>query len=472
VALYARQSLTREGSTSLDDQLIQMREAAERLGLTVVAEFVEPPSTSGYKNRGLDRPKFVDLLDFITAGQTDAVMGYKTDRLSRGGGPGWAPLLKAFESAGVNSDRAIFTPDGPLREFELSIRAAMDKEESDKTSDRLVLVRERQAREGRPHSGGRRSYGWVDNTCAEQVPTEVTAIRLMVDELCVGTGLFAIADKLNQAGYTRVSGGKWDPNTVRQTLRNPRLAGYRQHYDTTVQGTWEPIIEPDRWDVVQTILDGRMHKRPRADHGPSLLSGYLFCGRCGHRMIITRREVRGRIERRYACPSRSMGGCGKVRINADRAEAEVAKYVVGTLSDPAFRKSLIEEASTVEHANDGPIRQQLATLAAKEERLLEVWMDGEISREQFRVKKAELTAEQDTLRGLLHRRADRLVELPARMSVAWEKANITERRTFIDIVLEGVTIKPASYGPGIRTTWDPSRMVWRRTDVAAAERSA
>src|SRR5690349_5635576 len=129
-AIYARQSITREGSASREAQVESCREAAARLGLEVVSTLIEAPSTSGYRNRGRTRPKFLELLDLIRSGQVDCVIAYKTDRLSRGGGPGWAPLVEAFEAAGAHPDRAVATPDGWVSEFEIGIRSAMDREES------------------------------------------------------------------------------------------------------------------------------------------------------------------------------------------------------------------------------------------------------------------------------------------------------------------------------------------------------
>jgi hypothetical protein len=61
------------------------------------------------------------------------VIAYKTDRLSRGGGPGWAPLVDAFEAAGRDPDKAVATTDGWVSDFEIGIRSAMDREESKKT---------------------------------------------------------------------------------------------------------------------------------------------------------------------------------------------------------------------------------------------------------------------------------------------------------------------------------------------------
>src|SRR5680860_647514 len=162
-AVYARQSITREGSASLDVQVESCREAAGRLRVEVVAELIEAPSTSGYKNRGRSRPKFQELLELIRTGDVDCVIAYKTDRLSRGGGPGWAPLVDAFETAGRDPDRAVATADGWVSEFEIGIRSAMDREESKKTSDRMLDVRRREAKSGIPRIAGRRAYGFSED---------------------------------------------------------------------------------------------------------------------------------------------------------------------------------------------------------------------------------------------------------------------------------------------------------------------
>ena len=64
-AIYARQSITREGSASLDIQVDTCRDVAARFGLTVTHELIEPPSTSGY-DQIADVKQGTDQYDVIT----------------------------------------------------------------------------------------------------------------------------------------------------------------------------------------------------------------------------------------------------------------------------------------------------------------------------------------------------------------------------------------------------------------------
>ncbi len=66
--LYIRQSLTRDKSESIPLQIERCTEAAKALGAEIVETLVEPPSTSGFKDRGRGRPRFLDLLELVRSG--------------------------------------------------------------------------------------------------------------------------------------------------------------------------------------------------------------------------------------------------------------------------------------------------------------------------------------------------------------------------------------------------------------------
>lgn len=77
-ALYARVSTT--GQTT-ENQLVELRAAAERLGWDVAAEYVER-GISGAKGRS-DRPKLDALLKSVARGEVDVVAAWSVDRLGR-----------------------------------------------------------------------------------------------------------------------------------------------------------------------------------------------------------------------------------------------------------------------------------------------------------------------------------------------------------------------------------------------------
>ncbi len=77
-ALYARVST---GSQSTENQLRELREAAERLGWVVSAEFVDH-GISGAKGRK-DRPQLDAMLKGVSRKEFDVVASWSVDRLGR-----------------------------------------------------------------------------------------------------------------------------------------------------------------------------------------------------------------------------------------------------------------------------------------------------------------------------------------------------------------------------------------------------
>src|SRR5690349_11722925 len=78
VALYARVSTD---SQTTHNQLSQLRDAGERHGWTIVAEYIDH-SISGGKGR-LQRPQFDALLKAVARKEFDMVAAWSVDRLGR-----------------------------------------------------------------------------------------------------------------------------------------------------------------------------------------------------------------------------------------------------------------------------------------------------------------------------------------------------------------------------------------------------
>jgi len=125
VALYARVSTDRQ---STENQLRELRQAAERLGWAVTAEFVDR-GVSGAKGRK-DRPQLDALLRGVARKDFDIVASWSVDRLGRSL-VDLVGLLQELHSTGVDlylhqqgintttpAGKALFQMMGVFAEFE------------------------------------------------------------------------------------------------------------------------------------------------------------------------------------------------------------------------------------------------------------------------------------------------------------------------------------------------------------------
>lgn len=474
--IYARQSKTRDGSESIDTQIEACKAACERYGFEVVAVLAEPPSTSGYKNRGKSRSKFKLLLAGFAEGSWDTVMAYKTDRLSRGGGPGWAPLLEAIEKASLDLDRAVATPSGFVSEFEIGIRATMDREESKKLSDRMTDMSVRKAQQGKPQ-GGRRPFGYQADMVSLYQP-EADVLREMARRVIGGHSYKNVAWWANEEGHRTSTGKLWFPITVRNLLMKSRYAGVRVHGGVEYPAVWEPVFDAD----TLTKLRMTMLLRSEANNGRPkplryLLTGVVHCGGCGMSMNgMTKKDHPSRpLRRTYQCrvqgDSQKQHGCGGVTRNADALEHWIRESVFAHLESSSLLELL---GATGEDAD--LIRGLLAERDAQRARLnqfVDDYATGLLSRPQFERAKDTAQTELSRVERLLTRQASShavLSMLPAGKSIreAWSEEPEDWKRSLIAGLIEKVIVSPGITKPfydvdGVVARFDPSLVLieWR-----------
>ncbi len=469
-AIYVRQSRTRDGSESIDIQVEACKEAATRLGAEVVAEMIEAPSTSGYKNRGKSRKQWVELLKGFRDHRFEMVIAYKTDRLSRGGGPGWAPLLEAIEDAGLDVDRAVATPSGFVSEFEIGIRAAMDREESKKLSERLQDVDAKRAASGKPH-GGQQPYGYEKDQITVN-PEQAAVIREMVRRYLSGHSFPDIAWWANEHGYKTQEGNLWHGISVKKLFDNKRLVGIRSHGGVDYKAVWQPILDIETWDRLQLAIKVRSGNNvQRIKARKYLLTGLVFCGNCGHAMTGDRRtDHHGMPERRlYTCRpygrTERHGGCGSLRRNADALDHYVRELILYRLDTPALAKLLNT------HSDDDKLRHLLTmrdTQAQRVDALIDDYATGLLSKPQF--IKAKTSAEAELQRW--DKRIEELTKDSISLTMpigktlrqAWDSNPDSWKRKLIDLVIERIEVLPSSDSlpfydvDGKRSRFDPERV--------------
>ncbi len=130
-----------------------------------------------------------------------------------------------------------------------------------------------------------------------------------------------------------------------------------------------------------------------------LSGGLLQCAECGRAMSVNYIRARGRGY--YRCIGRYNGGtvnrCSTSRtLRAEEAEAKVWEFVYGILTNPArllagLEKMQDDEAdgASAEEEEESWLKQ-ISEIERKKERLLDLYLEGDIATEQFRAKSAVL----------------------------------------------------------------------------------
>jgi DNA invertase Pin-like site-specific DNA recombinase len=468
-AIYCRISADTNGAAlGVKRQETDCRSLAERKGWAVGPVYVDNDIGAW---SGKNRPAYRRMLDDIKAGVVDAVIVYHIDRLTR------RPIeLEEFfeicaaaglrDFASVTGDIDLSTHDG---QFHARILGAVARKESDDKSRRTRRKHEELAKAGAPVGSGR-PFGYEGDRVTIR-PSEAALVTEAAGRVLAGDTLRSICVDWSARGIQAVKGGQFTPTSLRRILTEARWAGLRSH------GRGGNVVARAQWPA---ILDEATHQRLRAVLlDPSratnvnfrvrsyLLTGFLYCGRCGSRMVARATEPRYRgstsHRRSYVCSSGpNHHGCGGIRIVADPLEELISAMVLQAIDTPALHRELAE---TVERSSEDEIVRQIEAAESKLRELAESWAADEISR-------GEWLAARSAVEGRLSAARTELAQLSARESIAalveeqeglrgrWGELSLERRRTVIAAVVDRVTIGPARRG---RNTFDPGRaeITWR-----------
>src|SRR5579859_238888 len=358
VALYARYSSDNQRDASIDDQLRQCREYADRQGWTIVDSY----SDRAVSGASLIRPGIQELLSDVSAGRFEMVLSEALDRISRDQ-EDVAAVFKRLRFAGVS----IFTlSEGEISELHVGLKGTMNA----LFLKDLALKTHRGIR-GRVEAGkigGGNAYGYrvVKTLDASGEPVrgereidqeQAEIVRRIFREYVAGKGPQKIAADLNCEGIPSPTGKRWSDTTIRgnrtissgilncelyigvnrwnrqRQMKNPdtgrrvlRLNPKSEWIRTDVPAL--RIVPQELWDAAkarQDHLTGLYTKQIEgaregirrsvvangslnATHRPrTLLSGLLFCGCCGG-------SYARRGQDRYACTNHVLSnGCDNAR---------------------------------------------------------------------------------------------------------------------------------------------------------------
>ncbi len=389
-ALYCRLSKddgTNNESMSISTQKTMLKDYAKRNGFLNCQFYVD----DGYSGTNYDRPAFRQLIEDIQDGEVSTLITKDLSRLGRN-----------YLETGTYIE--VFFPNHNVRYIAINDGVdSIDNAQMDITPFRNIInemYAKDTSRKIKSALHARRMQGKYMATTApfgyqkdekdhnHLVIDEVTApvVELIFSIAEEGVGLHTICNRLRKAKVIKPSFYKkelferfmdeekmydWDTAYVSQILHNPVYAGNltvadkptktmrskkRQYIPfaerEVIYGTHEPIIEQNRWNNVQKILQSRPPVIGESSSGyDNIFRGVIKCADCGSAMLAKVEQKRKRnnvLDKTFYCCTkyRKFGkeGCSAHTIEARTVHevvlADIQKHAGQALTD---RKAMVTD---------------------------------------------------------------------------------------------------------------------------------
>lgn len=350
-ALYARQSIEKKDSISVESQLEYCRYE------THGGDYIEY-TDRGFSGKDMKRPGFERMMADIAEGKIRRVIVYKLDRISRSI-LDFANMMEVFRKYDVAfiSSTEKFDTSTPIGRAMLNICIVFAQLERETIQKRVADAYHARCRHGF-YMGGRIPYGFrlkktvidqVRTSMYEEVEEEGRQVRLIysmyADQSC---SLGDIVRHLDENRMEHLRGGNWNTARLGEMLRNPvyvraDVAVYRFFKSQGVKicdpvsdftgrygcylykgagavgrnslegrelvlAPHEGLIPPKIWLACRRrCLDGRQPVRSGKAKN-SWLAGKVRCGNCGYALTVRRSGTKwGRY---FVCSKTACGGTG------------------------------------------------------------------------------------------------------------------------------------------------------------------
>ena len=307
----------------------------------------------GFSGGNMERPALRRLMTDIEDGKVDIVVVYKIDRLTRSLAD-FSKMVEVFERSSVSfvSVTQQFNTTTSMGRLMLNVLLSFAQFEREVTSERIRDKIAASKRKGM-WMGGIPPFGY-DVKDRRLVPNEGEAkvIRHIFTRFVELGSSTKLVKELRLDGVTskawvtqdgNVREGKLiDKGLVYKLLGNRTYLGELRHKDDWFKGEHQPLIEPSKWEAVQSIL--KISPRTRANHTratvPFLLKGILEATDGRAMTAAWTRKGGGKLYRYYVHTRENKehaGASGLPRVPAIQLEANVVEQLRLVLRAPDLK---------------------------------------------------------------------------------------------------------------------------------------
>lgn len=379
VILYLRVSTHgQEEGYSLEIQKERLLAYCQAHGWIVVAIISDP----GFTGANLERPGIQRVISEVEQGNTDMVLVYKLDRLSRSQKDTlwlieecFLPNKVDFTSMQEKLDTS--TVFGMAMVGILSVFAQLEREF---IKERTFGGRVERAREGLWHGGGFHpiGYDYIDGQLVIN-QQEAAQVRRVFELYASGASITEIRDRMVALGYQTKHGDWTHTNTIRYVLDNELYAGV-VHFDGERSGAeaHAAIISRALFEKVRFLRERCRSNQFKEVESSHLLTGFVFCSSCGAR-YFPKKNRSGNVY--YHCHSRAKvnkemikdPSCKNKNWRKEELESMVEAEILRLATDPSYLREVIKKRAA--ECSDSSSVSSLEDIVAIDEQIKQAMED-------------------------------------------------------------------------------------------------
>jgi site-specific DNA recombinase len=394
----------------------------------------------GYTGSNIERPELQRLIGDVKNGTVNCVLVYKLDRLSRSQKDTLYLIEDVFNPRGVdfvslNESMDTATPLGRLM---LGILSAFAQLERENIRERTRMGMKERVKAGLWMGGGRVPFGYdYDKEQGILVPNkDAETVRKIYDLYLEGYSCAKIAQMV---------GLKYEKLTT-QILTRKSNAGFIVYNDEEYIGRHEPIVSLETYQKAMDYMVSRSVLRPSDSN--YLLTGLLYCGKCGAKM---RYQKWGKHDCKLVCYSQDKN---KPHLQKDpncdnqrQWAADVEGAVIQDLFSFSVKQKDIKADKESTKSVVDILSRQYEEISKKMKRLYGIYSEGEDDvlletiaelRKQLAEVQGQIKREQE--RNAIGGKMRELTKTLTTLKETWEYMTPQERKNIVRNCVEKIVI--------------------------------
>lgn len=431
VTYYARVStLSEEQENSIENQIAYFEEYIRRnTNWTFVSGYVDRARGESTHNR----VNFNRMMEDSKIGLFDLILTKEISRFARDTVDSITKTRELLSNGVgvyfINDSLNTLAADSELH---LTIMASLATEEVRKLSERVKFGHKQAIKNGNV-LGNSRIFGYDKHDCKLTVNEKEAEMVRLIFEL-YGTGDYsarAIEKELKNRGYLGRNGTPIAHNTITGIIQNPKYKGYycgnkvritdyrtkKQRflpeeewvmYKDETGETVPAIVSEDLWNRCNSIFNKRssiVKSHRTSIKNNSVFTGKIWCGAHDKpfwRTNYSNSKTKGRTIHQWICSEKRKNGaraCATVSIMEDELYSVLSDYFIDIAENiDEYVTDFLRLYDETERADDQAkqidmLKAKLSKENTKRDKLLELYVDGTITKSEFSERNAKIGIE-------------------------------------------------------------------------------